>query len=238
MQVCSLRWLGFIPEDLTAAPGEAIAVLAEILDVPARAIFDYSVRPQTRREHRPQVRAHAGFVAPSQRTVAPVREWLIDRAMEHERPSLLLSELWAELRRRRIERPAVAEAIRLVAWARERAHEVTFSRLEPQLTDALRSVLDGLLETEDGRSKQAWLRARPTTVSGRAMSRELDKRRFLIETVRADRLDLSGLPPNRRSWLAQTGRQQTNQALARMAPGSPLPGADGVLRRGLGARNR
>jgi hypothetical protein len=25
------------------------------------------------------------------------------------------------------------------------------------------------------------------------------------------------LPPNRRAWLAQTGRQQTNQALARMA---------------------
>lgn len=39
-----------------------------------------------------------------------------------------------------------------------------------------------------------------------------------IDTMRADRFDRSGLPPNRRSWLARTGRQQTNQALARMAP--------------------
>ena len=56
LQLCALRWLGFIPEDLAAAPPEAIAALADVLDVPPRAIFDYSVRPQTRREHRPLVR--------------------------------------------------------------------------------------------------------------------------------------------------------------------------------------
>jgi hypothetical protein len=39
----------------------------------------------------------------------------------------------------------------------------------------------------------------------------------------ADRFDLEGLPPNRRAWLAQTGRQQTNQALARMAPERRFP---------------
>ena len=223
LQLCSLRWLGFIPEDLPAAPAEAIAVLADALDVPARAIFDYSVRPQTRREHRPQVRDHAGFVAAGERAVAPVRDWLIEQAIEHERPSLLLAELCAELRRRGIERPAVAEGMRLVAWARERAHELTFSRLEPQLTEPLRAVLDGLLVTEGGQSRHAWLRARPTAVSATAMRRELDKRAFLIEQVGADRLDLSALPPNRRSWLAQTGRQQTNQALARMSPERRYP---------------
>jgi Domain of unknown function (DUF4158) len=223
LQLCSLRWLGFVPEDLPAVPMEAIAALALVLDVPARAIFDYSVRPQTRREHRPQVREHAGFMAAGERAVAPVRGWLIERAMEHERPSLLFSEMCAELRRRGIERPAVPEAMRLVAWARERAHELTFSRLEPQLTDRLRAVLDGLLATEGGQSRHAWLRARPTAVSARAMRRELDKRAFLIKTVGADRFDLSGLPPNRRSWLAQTGRQQTNQVLARMAPERRYP---------------
>jgi Tn3 transposase DDE domain len=39
----------------------------------------------------------------------------------------------------------------------------------------------------------------------------------------AERFDLSSLPPNRRAWLAQTGRQQTNQALARMAPERRYP---------------
>ena len=56
LQLCALRWLGFFPEDLSAASAEAISALADALDVPARAIFEYSVRPQTRWEHRPLVR--------------------------------------------------------------------------------------------------------------------------------------------------------------------------------------
>jgi hypothetical protein len=74
-----------------------------------------------------------------------------------------------------------------------------------------------------GRTRHAWLRARPTTISAKAMHHELDRRVFLVETIGADRFDLSPLPPNRRSWLAQTGRQQTNQAVARMAPERRYP---------------
>jgi hypothetical protein len=157
LQLCALRWLGFFPDDLPAAPEEAIGCLADALDVPVRAVFDSSVRPQTRWEHRPLVRDHAGFVAVSERVLTPVREWLIEQAMEHERPSLLFSEMCAELRRRGIERPSVMEVMRHVGWARERAHEQTFQRLAPQLTDAVRSLLDGLLVTEQGQSRHAWL---------------------------------------------------------------------------------
>jgi TnpA family transposase len=60
-------------------------------------------------------------------------------------------------------------------------------------------------------------------VSARALRRELDKRAFLLGKLGAGRFDLSALPPNRRAWLAQTGRQQTNQALARMAPERRYP---------------
>jgi hypothetical protein len=63
LQLCALRWLGFIPSDLTSAPAEAVSALAAVLDASPRAIFDYSVRPQTRREHRPLVREHARFLA-------------------------------------------------------------------------------------------------------------------------------------------------------------------------------
>ena len=223
LQLCALRWLGFIPEELTAVPPEAITALASLLDVPARSIFDYSVRPQTRREHRPLVRERAGFAAAGERSLGPVRGWLIERALEHERPSLLFAEVCGELRRRRIERPAVAEAMRLVAWARERAHEQTFQRLAPQLTDPVRVQLDGLLVTDGGQCGHAWLRSRPTSVSARALGRELDKRAFLLGELGIGRFDLSALPPNRRAWLAQTGRQQTNQALSRMAPERRYP---------------
>ena len=113
--------------------------------------------------------------------------------------------------------------VRLVAWARERAHERTFERLAPQLTGVVRAKLDALLVTEGGRCDHAWLRARPTSVSSRALGRELDKRAFLISELGADQFDLEGLPPNRRAWLAQTGRQQTNQALSRMTAERRFP---------------
>ena len=61
VQLGALRWLGFVPEELTAAPPEAITAAAETLDVPARAIFEYAVRAQTRGEHRLLVRAMPGF---------------------------------------------------------------------------------------------------------------------------------------------------------------------------------
>ncbi|MGI8559632.1 MAG: hypothetical protein ACR2ND_15245 [Solirubrobacteraceae bacterium] len=113
--------------------------------------------------------------------------------------------------------------MRLVGWAWERAHERTSERLAPQLTDQVRAQCDGLLLTEGGRCGHAWLRARPTSVSARAMGHELEKRAFLIGELGADRFDLKALPLNRRAWLAQTGRQQTNQALSRMTPERRYP---------------
>jgi len=226
LQLCALRWLGFVPDDLTAAPPEAVTALGRVLDVPARAIFDYSVRPQTRREHRPLVREHADFRAGARGELDALAGWLTEQALEHDRPSLLLGELIAEVRRRQIDRPAVDRLMRLVASARERTNEQSFQRLEPQLTAPVRAILDGLLVPDPGiagRTRHAWLRSRPTSVSARAMHREFDKRAFLVQTVGADRFDLTALPPNRRAWLAQTGRQQTNQALARMAPERRYP---------------
>jgi hypothetical protein len=223
LQLCSLRWLGFIPEDLAGVPEEALAMLGGALDVTPRVIFDYAVRAPTRVEHRLLVRDHAGYRAFSDRDLDALGGRLVDTALAHERPSLLLMRLCEILRDEKVERPSIDRLVRLVGWARERAHEQTFAQLTPQLTDPVRGKLDGLLVTDAGRCGHAWLRTRPTSVSARALSRELEKRTFLIDELGAHRFDLEGLPPNRRAWLAQTGRQQTNQALARMAPERRFP---------------
>jgi Domain of unknown function (DUF4158) len=90
LQLCALRWLGFIPDDLPSAAEDAIAALAEILDAEPRVNFDYSACPQTRREHRPLGREHAGFRAAGERELEPVGSWLIEQAST--RPLLLLAE--------------------------------------------------------------------------------------------------------------------------------------------------
>ncbi len=223
LQLGALRWLGFVPEDLPGAPAEALVALGETLDVSPRAIFDYALRAPTRVEHRLLVRAHAGFRAFTERELGGLRDRLVGVALEHERPSLLLARICEALREERVERPSIDRLLRLVGWARERAHALTFESLAPQLSEPVRATLDGLLVADGGLSQHAKLRARPTTVSAAAMRRELDKRAFLVGQVGADRFDLSPLPPNRRSWLAQTGRQSTNQALARMTPERRYP---------------
>ena len=83
LQLCALRWLGFIPDDLPSAPKDSIAALAAILDAEPRVIFDSSACPQTRREHRPLGREHAGFRAAGERKLEPVGSWLIEQALEH-----------------------------------------------------------------------------------------------------------------------------------------------------------
>jgi hypothetical protein len=211
LQLGALRWLGFVPEDLSAAPPEALAALGAALDVQPRAIFDYAVRAPTRVEHRLLVRAHAGFRPFTERELDGLRTRLIETALEHERPSLLLVRICELLRGERIERPSVDRLVRLVGWARERAHEQTFERLAPLLTGPVRVRLDGLLVSDGGQCQHAWLRSRPTSVSARALRRELDKRAFLLGELGVGRFDLSVLPPNRRSWLAQTGRQNVTR---------------------------
>jgi hypothetical protein len=220
LQLCALRWLGFIPEDLAGAPAAAVESLAVALDVPARAVFDYAVRSSTWREHRLAVRAHTGWRAFGDPEAEEFRAWLAELALEHDRPAFLFTRACEELRGRRTERPAIDRLIRLVAWARERAHERTFELLAAQLTEPVCASLDALL-APDASSKRArtplsWLRSRPTTVSAGALRGELQKREYLIERVGADRLELSALPPTRRALLAQQGRRSTSQALGRL----------------------
>ena len=107
LQLCALRWLGFIPDDLPSAPKDSIAALAAILDAEPRVIFDSSACPQTRREHRPLGREHAGFRAAGERELEPVGSWLIEQALEHAPLAAARGDPCGELRRRQIERPAV-----------------------------------------------------------------------------------------------------------------------------------
>ena len=102
LQLGALQWLGFIPDDLTGTPVEALAALGSVLDVPPRTIFDYAVRAPTRVEHRLLVRAHAGFRAFTERDLDTISAQLVEIALEHERPSLLLVRLCELLRSEKI----------------------------------------------------------------------------------------------------------------------------------------
>jgi hypothetical protein len=48
VQLCTLLWLGFVPDEVALAPAEAVGRLAERLDLRARLLAEYGVRDQTR----------------------------------------------------------------------------------------------------------------------------------------------------------------------------------------------
>jgi len=44
VQLCVLPWLGFVPDDVTAAPAPAVARLADRLGIPAAELSSYGQR--------------------------------------------------------------------------------------------------------------------------------------------------------------------------------------------------
>lgn len=121
-------------------------------------------------------------------------------------------------------RPGVVLVLRRVAAARERAREQTWLRVEHMLHAQRRQELDLLLVPDAylGRTPLAWLAAGPTPASPAAVKGELEKLAFL-RRLDAHTTDLSGLPAERRRFLAGVGRRLTGQALARREPQHRYP---------------
>jgi hypothetical protein len=227
VQLCALRWLGFVPTSLVDAPVEAIDCLAAQLDLPARAIVDYAVRERTGRDHGVLARDRLGFRLCTEQETDRLRGWLVDQALERDKPTLLVQRACEELRARRIERPSLDRLVRLIAWAREHAHERTYELLSPVLTAQLQQALEELLVVapgRTGRTPRSWLRSRPTSLSPGALRRELEagvSRR--ADRCWSSRSRCAGAEP---AGVAGAARRPLEQPGARAdGSGSPLPGA-------------
>src|SRR5436305_3023262 len=128
LQLCALRYLGFAPDDLSTTPEEVVLYVARQLDVPAAAIHAYGQRIKTRTAHLQQVQAYLGFRTATPLDLYALQTWLGERALEHDKPSLLLQLACDKLRREQIVRPGLTRLERLVATARHSAHTETFRR--------------------------------------------------------------------------------------------------------------
>lgn len=135
LQLCALRYLGFAPDDLSTAPWEAVVYVAKQLSVSPEAIKTYGNRIKTRTTHLQRVQEHLGFRKALPLDFYALQTWLVDRALEHDKPTLLLQLACEKLRREQIVRPGITRLERLVASARQKAHDETFRRLTPLLSE-------------------------------------------------------------------------------------------------------
>jgi len=111
VQLCTLAWLGFVPDDVTAAPPAAVGRLADQLHLGAGVVAGYGEREQTRTDHLRLVLQYSGWRLPRSLENKELEEFLLARAMEHDSPSLLFGLACEHLRTSQLVRPGVVRLI-------------------------------------------------------------------------------------------------------------------------------
>jgi TnpA family transposase len=222
--LCTLPWLGFVPDKVSAAPPVAVARLAGQLDVDAAEIRSYGRRAQTRSDHVRLAAQYLGWRPGGAMELKELDEFLLARAMEHDSPTLLFRLACEYLISARVIRPGPVTVVERVAHAREQAQSEIYDRVAHEFTPERCAELDALLVTDAsiGMSRLRWLSTGPVEASAKAVKAEVDKLGFL-RGLGADTLDMSVLPAERRRFLATMGRRLTPQALERRDPQRRYP---------------
>ena len=218
VQLCTLPWLGFVPDDVTAAPPVAVTRLAERLAIDPGELQGYGRREQTRTGHLQSAARYLGWkqAPPGGAAMKELEQFLLDRAMEHDSPTLLFNLAAEYLISAKVIRPGVVTLMEMVGAARAGAGELTFEQVAHLLTGQMRSDLDRLLQFDAGlgMARLAWLVKPAVEATASAVKTSIEKLEFL-RAMDAHLLDLSMLPTERRRFLATVGRRSTVQALER-----------------------
>ncbi|MGH9764669.1 MAG: DUF4158 domain-containing protein, partial [Blastocatellia bacterium] len=218
LQFCAQRYLGFVPVDLKRVPSYVLSFLARQLDVEVGVIHDYSNRGHTRSDHVREIQSYLGFSKATSAEWAIIEKWLADRALEHDRPLLLLNLLCERLHLSKFIRPGLSILERIVSTARQNAQEQTWRLMQPVLNSENRVKLDSLLivDPQYNVTPLTMFRTGATSHSPAAILNVLGKVSDLRQLGIVE-WDLSDLNPNRLKLLAQIGRKATNQSLERMS---------------------
>jgi TnpA family transposase len=217
VQICALRYMGFVPNNLLSIPPQTLKYIAQQLQVLPDALTQYSDR--IRRSHLKSSQEHVGFRRATELDILSLETWLLERALEHDKPTLLFKLACEHLKQQQIVRIGTTRLAQVVSTARNQAHEVTYKILQPLLSKALCDFLDDLLKVDEAsqRTTLYWLQTTPTDHNLGQMLETLDKITFLQQQGVVN-WDLSGLNPNRVKLLAQKGSRATNQYLQRVNP--------------------
>jgi TnpA family transposase len=217
LQLCILRYLGFSLSDFTVLPEMLVTFVGKQLGIETSDIKIYGERIATRTEHLQEILAYLGFRKATQADLDTLTSWLVERALEHDRPKLLLQLACEKLYSDKIVRPGLSFLERIVATARSQVQQETFNRLTPLLNPERQTFLDQLLVSSEmtHRTLLSWLVAGTTSNSAPAILTSLKKLAFLREHG-IENFELSALNPNRLRFLTQLARKSTNQALQRM----------------------
>jgi hypothetical protein len=155
VQLCGLRYVGFVPADMGGAPREVVAFVAKQVGVAAAAFARYAaeVDGRSRRRHVAAVVELAGWRVCGPGEWKTLGDWVAVRALEHDTPSVLFRQALGQLRSDRVVRPGLDRLMRAVATARVAAADEIRRRLDPELTPERCAQLDVLVANTDGNAR-------------------------------------------------------------------------------------
>jgi len=224
LQLCTLRYLGFSPGMLTTVPNNVIDHIAYQLEVNPDILAAYGNRTHTRTNHLQEIQSYLGYSKANIEELKELSEWLLQRALEHDKPTLLFHMACEKLHSDKIVRPGITSIERMVMTARRQAQEKIYACLNQLLTEERKTFLDNILicDNTTGRTPLFWLRQGATANNPKAILNDIEKLSFLKEGG-VDNWDITFINSNKRKFLAQIGQKSTNQALQRSEPQRRYP---------------
>nr|SBO98774.1 Transposase [Nonomuraea gerenzanensis] len=178
-------------------PQATVLRLANQLAVYPGMLEQYGRRAQTRSDHLKLVLKYLDWkpVPTRGETLKELEQFLLDRAMEHDSPSLLFHQAAEFLISARMVRPGVVTLMEMVATARTGAGALTSERVDHLLARPMRADLDRLLvhDPEIGATRLAWLTTPAVEATPASIKLAIDKLMYL-RALDAHLLDLSMLP--------------------------------------------
>jgi len=217
--LCSFRYLGHFPPNIHQSPENVVQYVADQLQLSPDSLKEYAERKETRWEHYPIILDHLDFRRSNANDKKELVAWLGARALEHDRPTLLLQQACERLYQLRLVRPAITTMEDLVADARGWAEKKTIEILVHSLPKRVQKTLDALLVNDEvrGISPVTWLRRYATGHSDKDILETLEKLAFIrqwnVATWQVDEL-----PPLRIQHLAQVARYTSTRSLKRKKP--------------------
>lgn len=132
-----------------------------------------------------------------------LEQFLLDRAMEHDSPTLLFNLAREYLLAAKVIRPGPIVLAKMIGSARKAAGDLASQLLAPVLTGQLRADLERMLLVDAGlgMTRLEWLNSPAKDASASAVKTSIEKLTW-FRNIDAHLLDLSMLPNERRRFLA------------------------------------
>ena len=217
VQLCTLPWLGFVPDEVPTAAGGSGPAGGPPGRGPA-ALSSYGQRAQTRSDHLGMIAEYLGWkTAPAGgEEMKELEQFLLDRAMEHDSPTLLFSLAREYLASAKVIRPGAIVLAKMIGTASRGAGDLTAQLAGHLLTGEVRADLDRMLLVDAGlgMTRLEWLNSPARDASAASVKTAIEKLAW-FRGIDAPRMDLSRLPNERRRFLAQVARRSTSQGLER-----------------------